>query len=297
MDLAALESLDPATLRVVLPPYLAGRIGHPSASAASLPRMTALIDAATDDELRLLLRALAAEGDEIRIYPADPLARRISRTWTRDLLAPGTLSGIEHLQNAGDRVVLVSNHLSYVDSTAADAILAWHGHEAIADRVLAVAGPKVYADLFRRLAALCLNTLPTPQSTSIEGAERIGPRELARRALHSLNLAHGAVADGSIVLLYAEGSRSRTGRLGPFLRGVWRYFDVPGLVIVPTAIEGTDQVFPIGSEKLGPAPVSLRFGPPIRVTDPHTAAEQAHAAVSRLLSPGREPFPGEPAVR
>ncbi len=297
MDLAALEVLDPATLRVVLPQYLAGRIGAPEASAANFERMTTLIAGATDDELRALVQALAVEGDEIRVYGADPLARRISRTWTRDLLVPGTLSGIEHLQNAGDRVVLVSNHLSYVDSTAADAILAWHGHADIADRVLAVAGPKVYSDLFRRLAALCLCTLPTPQSTSIEGAERIGPRELARRARHSLNLAHEAVQSGSIVLLYAEGSRSRSGRLGPFLRGVWRYFDIPGLCIVPTAIEGTDHVFPIGSEKLGPAPVSLRFGEPIRITDPHTAAEQAHLAVQRLLSAGRLPVPGEPAVR
>ena len=297
MDLTALASLDPAALRVVLPRYLAGRIDPPAASATNLTRMTALLDTATDDELRAMLAALAAEGEEIRVYPADPLARRISRTWTCDLLVPGTLSGIEHLQAAGERVVLVSNHLSYVDSTAADAILAWHGHEALADRVVAVAGPKVYADLFRRLAALCLCTLPTPQSASIEGAERIGPRELARRALHSLELAHGAVESGSLVLLYAEGSRSRTGRLGPFLRGVWRYFDVPGLCIVPTAIEGTDRVFPIGSEKLGPAPVSLRFGEPIRVTDPHLAAEQAHDAVRRLLSEGRAPAPGDPAVR
>ena len=70
MDLAALASLDPATLRAVLPPYLAGRIDDRAASAANLPRMTALIEAATEDELRTLVHALAVEGEEVRVYPA-----------------------------------------------------------------------------------------------------------------------------------------------------------------------------------------------------------------------------------
>ncbi len=100
-------------------------------------------------------------------------------------------------------------------------------------------------------------------------------------------------------VLYAEGSRTRTGRLRPFLRGVHRYLAVEGLSVVPMAIVGSDALFPVEGTKLLPAEIRLAFGPPIRVSRAADAAqvlERAHAAVAALLPPERRPEPGEAAV-
>jgi 1-acyl-sn-glycerol-3-phosphate acyltransferase len=195
--------------------------------------------------------------------------------------------------------VVLCNHRSYFDTTATDAALAWAGEEALANRLAAVAGPKVYADLFRRFAAACLNTVPAPQSTALEGTARLAARDLARRALESVATAHRAIADGHVLLLYPEGSRTRTGRLRPFLKAVHRYLAVDGLFLVPAVILGSERVMPIDADRLHPAPVALRFAAPLSVAaagGPRGALEAAHAAIAALLPPPARPAPGEPAV-
>lgn len=298
MDAATIAALEPAVLRAVIPSYLSGYVDEPGARARNLERMTAFVATVSDDALRTLVHRLAEIGSEDKMYRADPTARRLSRTWNVDLLPDVHLVGAEHLRTGRPTAVLC-NHRSYYDTQATDSALAWNGFVDMADRLVAVAGPKVYADLFRRFAAACLHTLPAPQSTSLQGTEALSPRELARRALETIRLAHDAVAAGDVLLLYPEGSRTRTGRLRPFLKGVHRYLEVEGLVVVPAAVTGTDHVLPIDGEKMRPAPVSVTFGAPIDVAaagGPRDALQAAHAAIAGLLPPDQRPADGDPAV-
>jgi 1-acyl-sn-glycerol-3-phosphate acyltransferase len=191
--------------------------------------------------------------------------------------------------------VLLCNHLSYFDTSATDAILAWAGHEDLADKLVAAAGPKVYQHLFRLLAAACLNTLPVPQSTSLAHTEKLPPRELARKAIESVESAKDLVERGYLLLMYPEGSRSRTGQLGPFLRGVQRYLSCTHpLSVVPTAIVGTEAVMPVSDPRLHPGPVALRFAEPIATEEGAAGARdtlaRAHRAVQRLLPPHLRPL-------
>ncbi len=295
MDLEMLAKLDPTTLRALMPQFLSGFIRDPALSKDNLARIQPPISDWSDEIAQDVIDSLASLGSEEKLYTANNACKIVSRQWSRDLIPEPTVSGIEHFRAAvktGPTMVLC-NHSAYFDSSAIDAMLAWHGHADLADRLVSAAGPKVYTDLFRRVAAGCLNTLPVPQSTSFSHTAQMSRRELARRAINSMNIAGAALDSGYVLLLFPEGSRTRTGTMGSFLRGVHRYLGVrEGLQVVPTALVGTSQIMPVGDTKLGPAPVSLTFGTPLVVgpdLPQREALRAAHGAISGLLPAANRP--------
>lgn len=298
IDPAFFSTLGPAELRALLPGFLAGFVDDPTGAAANRARMAEFVASWTDEDCRSVLHGLAELGAEHRVYPALAPTRSLSRFWSRDVVLDPQLEGVEHLRAAAARgpVILVGNHLSYFDTTATDAVLSWAGHEDLADRLCAAAGPKVYSALFRRIASACLNTLPVPQSTSLAHTEKMSARELARKAGESLAAAQKALADGYLLIVYPEGSRSRTGHMGSFLRGVHRYLScVTPMSVVPLAIIGTERVMPVSTHGLHPGPVTVRFGPPVTIGPDQAARDllpAAHAAVARMLPPHLAPLPG-----
>jgi 1-acyl-sn-glycerol-3-phosphate acyltransferase len=292
-------SYAPDELRDFLPAFLASYIREPSVGREVAAAVARVLEDAADAAMTHLQEAIVDLGSENRLYAADPLARRVSRAFGGVMMAAPRLEGLDRLRDAasGGPTVVVCNHCSYFDSTALDALVATEGAADIADRVVSIAGPKVYDEPFRRFASLCLNTLPVPQSTRLEGTARLGPRELAVRALQSVRAAHTALDEGRILLLFAEGSRTRTGRLRPFLRAVHRYLDHPGARVVPAALEGTDGIFPLDTDRLQQHRVHLRFGDPIPVVEGALRAlETAHGAVRDLLPDYMRPEPGEAAL-
>ncbi len=105
------------------------------------------IDRAGPDALVTLRVQLAADGGWA-YYPANPLARRIHHVLADRFLQPGSrLSGFEHLVPiSGERMVLMANHLSYADANVVEVLLRRAGLDTIADRLTAIAGPKVFTD-------------------------------------------------------------------------------------------------------------------------------------------------------
>lgn len=77
------------------------------------------------------------------------------------------------------------------------------------------------------------------------------------------------IDEGSAVAVYPEGSRSRDGRVHRLRSGVARLAARTGAPVVPTAVVGIFEVWPIGARpKLLGGPVTVRFGAPL---DPPTA--------------------------
>jgi 1-acyl-sn-glycerol-3-phosphate acyltransferase len=102
-----------------------------------------------------------------------------------------------------------------------------------------------------------------------------------------------------VLLIYPEGARTRSGRMQPFLRAVYRYFKVPGTRIVPAALVGTAEVMPVGENRARPESCSLAFGPALDVEacgGPRAALATAHSAISELLPHELRPKPGEAAT-
>jgi len=291
VDLAALASLQPEHLRALLPGYLAGYIDDPDRRTRNVERMTARVRTWSDATCEELLVRLQELGSQERLYDPHPEARGLSRDWMRDVINDVQVQGLENVREVDGPIVVIANHLSYIDSTAVDCALAWSGDHQIADSLVSIAGPKVYQDTFRRIATSCIATLPVPQSASVATEEAaVSMRELARRAVRSIRAAHALVLAGRRLLIFAEGSRSRDGRLGPFLSGVHRYLDVDGAFVVPLAIVGTQDLMPVGQDRLRPGRLSLTFGSPIPVGgQPREVLGVAHQSLAELLPSDQRP--------
>lgn len=294
MDPATLAALEPERLRQLLPHFLSSTIDGAEARARSLSRMNALIGAWDDETCRTLAGNLVGLGEEPRIYDPHPQAREMSRAWCRDVITELEVEGVHHLVEAAAAgpVVVLANHLSYMDSTAIDAALAWSDVPELADALVSLAGPRVYTDTFRRVATSCLATLPVPQSTQFAHTESLSPRELARRALASVKAGEQGIRAGRHLLIFGEGSRSRDGRLQPFLQGIHRYLAVEGTIVVPVALVGTREIMPVGRTHFTPGTLSLRIGEPLPVAEhggSRSVLDPTHDALSSLLPDELQP--------
>ena len=224
------------------------------------------LDAAGPAALEELNLRLETAGSGWTYYPPDPLARRVHHVLADEILDPrSTVSGLEHLAAVDDQpVVLLANHLSYSDANLLEILLHRAGATPLSDRLTVVAGPKVYSSLKRRFSSLCFGTIRTPQSTARSSEDAVmHPREVARLARQCIDIALDRVRRGERLLVFAEGTRSRTAGMQPTLAGVARYLEWPGTQIVPVALTGTELMFPIGEEALHDVPIVARIGPAI----------------------------------
>jgi 1-acyl-sn-glycerol-3-phosphate acyltransferase len=222
------------------------------------------IDAAGADALLALKTRLGAD-DGWTYYPPDPLARRIHHLLADRFLEDGsTIDGLPQLDAAGAPLVLVANHLSYADANVVEVLLHRAGATSLAGRLTAIAGPKVFTSRTRRFSSLCFGTVKAPQSTDVStGEAQLNAREVARAARQAIDAAHRRLAAGDALLLFAEGTRSRTAAMQPLLPGVARYLETPGTRIVPIAITGPESLFPVDSATVHPSRVTMRIGAPM----------------------------------
>lgn len=293
-------ALPPGTLRALLAGWVASHaMVEPEAQARLQARLQARVDAADDAELLGLLEIFRTAGDQYRLYPAVPFAREMTRIYMAALTPTWRFEGLDRLEDwaAGKgRRMIVCNHLSYTDTQLTDSLLALEGRTEIADRLVAIAGPKVYTDAWRRLAAISLNTRKTAQSSAVateQGA--LGPRELAAIAFETLEDCARLMDEGWIILLYPEGTRSRTGRLQPFLRAAGRYLQIEGVRVLPMTQTGSERVCPIDDPQMYPYEPRIAFGEPFVSADfpgKTGALVEAHRRMVELLPPDYRPVEG-----
>lgn len=71
------------------------------------------------------------------------------------------------------------------------------------------------------------------------------------------------INEGTAVVIYPEGTRTRTGDLGPGKPGLGTLVAETGCVVLPAYIGGTFEALPMGSARLRFRPVWVAFGKPI----------------------------------
>lgn len=266
--------------------------------------LQALLDASSDAAIEALRGTFARAGDAWRFHPADPLARAVTRVFMSHVVRTSTLAGTEHLEAflAGPpaRRLVVCNHLSYTDTQVTDVVFARAGLAAVADRLVAVAGPKVYTEPWRRMASIALNTRKTAQSSAVASEQdALGPRELAAIAFEAIADCARLMDEGYLVLLYPEGTRSRDGHLQPFLRAAARYLLIDDVRVLPMGQVGGEAMFPFEARGLRPGHATLTFGPSFASRDypgKTTALAEAHVRVAGCLPPSHQPPEGGPRV-
>jgi len=292
-ELTALLARPRGELTAGIAPYLRGLPADPAVGDEVARSVAAAVEATSEEAWDALVAGLPGRGAEYAAYPPDPVVRRLTDAFLAPLVAPSSsATGLENLDaacarsDAGGRVLMVSNHTSYADTTTLALLLRRFGRSAAADRLAVIAGPKVFDHPLRRCASAALTSIKVAQSSRLaHNTSALSPREVARIARRCLEIAVELMDEGRIVLLYAEGTRSRDGRLQPFLKATGRYVSLPGTTVLPLAQAGTEKVMPVGLSTFHRAAVHLSFAPPIEPSDRSRgeALEAIHATIDARL--------------
>lgn len=118
-------------------------------------------------------------------------------------------------------------------------------------------------------------------------------RSAGRKARLSLAPAERFLRDGGRLLVFPEGTRSRTGELGMFKTGAFRLALSTGAPIVPVVIVGSDRVLPPKSKRFYPGEVVVAIGEPIitrglESTQRHPLRDRARAWIEQTRRAYRE---------
>jgi 1-acyl-sn-glycerol-3-phosphate acyltransferase len=100
-------------------------------------------------------------------------------------------------------------------------------------------------------------------------------RGKARDAIKSLEEAAMRMRQGASVILFAEGTRTRDGKLQPFKRGAISLAVKAGIPVIPVTINNTFKILPKGSWHVKPTDIELVLEKPIP-TDRFTGREGEH---------------------
>jgi 1-acyl-sn-glycerol-3-phosphate acyltransferase len=84
-------------------------------------------------------------------------------------------------------------------------------------------------------------------------------------AITTLDAAKEKIVDGTSVMFFPEGTRSRDGKLTVFKKGAFRMAVDLGLPILPLTVTGTRDVLPADTLDLMPGSVRLVIHPPVAV--------------------------------
>jgi 1-acyl-sn-glycerol-3-phosphate acyltransferase len=93
-------------------------------------------------------------------------------------------------------------------------------------------------------------------------------------AVKSINRAVESIKTGGSVILFAEGTRTRDGKLQPFKRGAFSLAAKSGVPIVPIAINGSFKILPKSSLDIRPSPIELVIEKPIETTQIFSREEE-----------------------
>jgi 1-acyl-sn-glycerol-3-phosphate acyltransferase len=159
---------------------------------------------------------------------------------------------------------MFANHLSYSDANVVDVVLEQLTASRIADRLTVVAGPKVFSDLNRRFSSLSFGTIKTPQNSGRStGEASMNPREVAQAARLTIQIAQERLRLGDALLVFGEGTRSRSGYMQPLLPGAARYLEASDAWVLPLGITGTERLFPIGEDSVNAVTITFSVGRPV----------------------------------
>jgi 1-acyl-sn-glycerol-3-phosphate acyltransferase len=168
-----------------------------------------------------------------------------------------TVLGRENLTDVHGPFVVVSNHTSHLDAPLIISALP----RRLSRYVAAGAAADYFFDVWWRkgLTALFFNAFPV---------DRTGLR--GRRGL-----ATSLLDDGVPLLLFPEGTRSRTGEMGNFKPGAAALCISRDVPCLPVALLGASEAMPYGKNwpDKGRPPIYVTFGEPLHAEDGESVAQ------------------------
>ena len=188
------------------------------------------------------VKGLARRGDTAR---HDPLVRRVVGRWARRMLwaarAKVTVDGLENLP--GGPAVYVANHQGYFDIPLVLGYLGSDTKPLLAKKE--IARIPLIRGWMRQLQCVFLD------------------RENPRSAVASINAATEIVAAGYSMVVFPEGTRSKTGQVADFKPGAFKIAQKNKVPVVPFVIEGTAGLMERNHNRIHGGSVFMRVLPPL----------------------------------
>jgi 1-acyl-sn-glycerol-3-phosphate acyltransferase len=174
------------------------------------------------------------------------------------LLLAGTRIVLEGGENLGDgrNTVVISNHVSHLDAPVL--------FKALGKDFKAVVKKEIFSWPFLG------RVLRRAGFVAVDRRDRTQSGRALSRAAESLRA-------GACLLVFAEGTRSRTGELQAFKKGGFVAGIEAGSRIVPVAVHGGRELMPAGGFRIRSGTVR------VRVLDPVEAARYSYADRDRLV--------------
>ena len=205
-----------------------------------------------------------------------PVYVRMTRAWARVALwssgCRAVLHGLEHV-TPGQPFILVANHVSWFDIFAIAAELPVDYHFVAKKELEKI---PIFGLAWRVAGHI-----------SIDRSNRERAVESLRRAGEQMR------TEKSVVVIFAEGTRSRTGRLQPFKKGAFVLSHETGIPIIPTVVTGSYDIMRPDTFVVRPATIHVYFEPPVSpggLTVEELTARVRDVFVRRLAQAG-EPLP------
>lgn len=197
------------------------------------------------------------------------LYHRLARRWAKFTLwvfgVNVTTRGLEHLDTS-KHYVYVANHASMFDIPAIFA--------AIPDDIRII--------LKKELTRVPIWGWALKVGPYIS-IDRYNPKD----AMESIDRAVETIREGASVLVFAEGTRSKDGKLQPFKRGAFALAARSGVPIVPVTVNNSFNIMPKGSWRIQPADILVVVDKPIESAglmgkeDELRLMEQVHAVLEK----------------
>ncbi len=188
------------------------------------------------------------------------------------------VEGRENLQ-AGETYVFVANHVSIFDIPAIWVATA----PALGGRIRII-----YKRSLQLIPFLGWELIVSP-FIPIE-------REKMRRSIESISRAVGAIQEGDSVIIFAEGTRSRSGRLKEFKRGGFHLAARAKKPLVPVAIVDAHKILRADSVDLQQGTIRVIIGKPVpppeqddRIVE-RSLMKHLHAVIAAMLPEDQQPL-------
>lgn len=163
-----------------------------------------------------------------------PVLRILFRPWVR---------GLENIPESGP-VILAGNHLSFIDSILVPVVSPRPVYYLAKNDYFTGRG---LGGMLTRWFFTLTNQLPMDRSGGAGSSA-------------SLSSGTKVLADGGVLGIYPEGTRSPDGKLYRGRTGVARLVIESGAPVVPVAVIGTDRIQPVGAKLPRPGRVGIVFG-------------------------------------
>lgn len=175
------------------------------------------------------------------------LSRKILNNYI-DKCAHMKIEGMENIKDLKGPMLFISNHLSNADGLVLNKVLK-------EKNVTFVAGKKLSQNKFTKMGIHIVKTIP------------IKPNSADKEAISTII---NTLKGGNNVLIFPEGTRSRTGAMIEGKKGTFLIAKLAKVPIVPIGIWGTENLLPINDEdmakeKFQHADVNINIGKPISI--------------------------------